>query len=113
MATSQTTIDFLLDQLSGLPGVSAKKMFGEYCLYLDGKPVGLVCDDLLFLKPTAAGRALMAEPVEGIPYPKARPHLQIDPDDWEDGDRLCELVLATAHELPAPKPKKARKKNDA
>ena len=108
MATSQNTIDFLLDQLAELHSASAKKMFGEYCLYLDGKPVGLVCDDLLFLKPTKGGRALLSDIVEASPYPKARPHLQIDPDAWEDSDWLCELIVATAKELPIPKPKKAK-----
>jgi len=109
VATSQTTIDFLLDQLVNLNTASAKKMFGEYCLYLDSKPVGVVCDDLLFLKPTGAGRALLTEAVEASPYPKARAHLQIDPDAWEDADWLCELVAATAKELPMPKPRKAKK----
>jgi len=39
MATSQSTMDFLLDQLSGLAGLSTRKMFGEYCVYLFGKPI--------------------------------------------------------------------------
>lgn len=108
MATSQNTIDFLLDQLAGLHGASAKKMFGEYCLYFDGKPVGLVCDDLLYLKPTGAGRALLTETVEASPYPGAKPHLRIDPDAWENADRLCELVATTARELPIPRPKKPK-----
>lgn len=108
MATSQNTIDFLLDQLAGLRTASAKKMFGEYCLYLDGKPVGLVCDDMLYLKPTSAARALLVETVESAPYPGARDHLRIDPDAWEDTDRLCELVAATARELPPPKPKRTK-----
>lgn len=30
MRTSQSTIDFLLDQLSTLPGIRARKMFGDY-----------------------------------------------------------------------------------
>lgn len=110
MATSQGTIDFLLDQLSDLNSASAKKMFGEYCFYLDGKPVGLVCDDLLFLKPTAAGRTMLSEVVEASPYPKARLHFQIDPDAWEDADWLCQLVMASARALPMPKPKKPRVK---
>ncbi len=106
MSTSQSTIDFLLDQLSDLPGASARKMFGEYCLYLAGKPVGLVCDEQLFLKPTAAGRARLAQIIEGAPYPGAKPHLLITADLWEDREWLCRLVQMTHHELPAPKAKK-------
>ena len=70
-------MDFLLDQLSGAGEVSAKKMFGDYCLYLAGKTVALVCDDQMFLKPTVAGKNLLAELIEGAPYPGAKPHLLI------------------------------------
>jgi DNA transformation protein and related proteins len=105
MATDQNTIDFLLDQLAKLGEVSTKKMFGEYCLYLSGKPVGLVFDDQLFLKPTQAGAELIAKVVEVSPYPGAKPHLLITADQWEDSEWLCELVRATDRELPLPKPK--------
>nr|WP_319564904.1 TfoX/Sxy family DNA transformation protein [uncultured Rhodoferax sp.] len=99
MATSQSTMDFLLDQLSGCGPVSARKMFGEYCLYFAGKPVGLVCDNQLFLKNLPQVRALMPEPVEGIPYPKARPHLLISADLWDDRHSLGLWVRATAEAL--------------
>ncbi len=105
MATSQSTIDYLLDQLSDVRDVSAKKMFGEYCLYLAGRPAGLVCDEQLYLKPTKAARAMIADVTEGSPYPNAKPHILVTADLWEDGDWLVELVQATANELPEPKPK--------
>lgn len=108
MATSQTTIDFLLDQLTGLANVTAKKMFGEYCLYLAGKPVALVCDDQLYLKPTQAGRDMLPLVTEGAPYPGAKPHLLITADQWEDKDWLCQLIQATDKELPLPRPKKKK-----
>ncbi|MES3007352.1 MAG: TfoX/Sxy family protein [Pseudomonadota bacterium] len=108
MATSESTIDYLLDQLSDLRDVSAKKMFGEYCLYLAGKPVGLVCDEQLYLKPTNAARAMISDVTEGSPYPNAKPHILVTADFWEDGDWLSELVQATADELPMPKPKKGK-----
>lgn len=105
MATAKNTIDFLLDQLSGAGDVSARKMFGEYCLYLAGKPVALICDDQLFLKPTDAGRLMVTDVAEGAPYPGAKPHLLIPGDLWEDSEWLSALVRATARELPQPKPK--------
>lgn len=108
MATTQNTMDFLLDQLSGLGSVSSKRMFGEYCLYYTGKPVGLVCDDQLYLKPTQAGRALLDDEVEGSPYPSAKPHLLITPDQWEDAEWLCNLVRVTSSELPMPKTRKPK-----
>lgn len=105
MATSQSTIDYLLDQLSDVRDVSARKMFGEYCLYLAGKPFGLVCDEQMYLKPTNAARAMIADVTEGSPYPNAKPHILVTADLWEDGDWLARLVQATANELPMPKPK--------
>jgi DNA transformation protein len=109
MASSQNTVDYLLDQLSGAGQMSARKMFGEYCLYLAGKPVALICDDQLFLKPTKAGRSMMTEVTEGSPYPGAKPHLLISGDLWEDREWLCQLVRATERELPLPKPRKPKK----
>lgn len=108
MPTSQATIDFLLDQLSSAGPMAARKMFGEYCLYWADKPIGLVCDDQLFLKPTAAGRSLMARVTEGFPYPGARPHLLVTADLWDDRPWLGQLIQATAAELPPPKPKKKK-----
>ena len=98
-------MDFLLDQLSGLAGIGTRKMFGEYCLYLEGKPVGFVCDDQLYLKPTRAGRSMAPHVGEGQPYPDAKPHLLVTADLWEDRDWLGRLIQATAQELPSPKPR--------
>lgn len=114
MATSQETMDYLLDQLSSLGRASARKMFGEYCLYWDAKPVALVCDDQLFVKPTVAGKQHIENIVEAPPYPGAKPHWLVTADLWEDRDWLSNLIQVTADELPMPKPKKkkASKKPD-
>jgi DNA transformation protein and related proteins len=96
-------MDFLLDVLSDSRQVTVRKMFGEYCLYYAGRPVGLVCDEQLFLKPTDAGRRLQKDSAEGPPYPGARPHLLISADDWDDRRWLNQLVRATFDSLPAPK----------
>ncbi len=113
MASSQETADFLLDQLAGSGRFSVRRMFGEYCLYLDAKPVALLCDDQLYVKPTDAGRALLARIEEGFPFPGARPHLLVTADLWEDREWLARLLTTTASVLPEPKPKKprARKKS--
>ncbi len=107
MSTSQATMDFLLDQLSALSEISARKMLGEYCLYLAHKPVAFVCDDQLYLKPTQAGRAMLHPAIEGLPYPGAKPYLLITADRWEDRDWLCRLIEVTDNELPLSKKKKA------
>ncbi|RJT43728.1 TfoX/Sxy family protein [Legionella taurinensis] len=55
MSSKQSTIDFILEQITNAGTVYAKKMFGEYAIYCDDKVVALVCDDQLFVKPTTAG----------------------------------------------------------
>jgi DNA transformation protein len=112
MATGSGTIDLLLDSL-GAAGARyrTRRMFGEYCLYRDGRPVALVCDDELFVKDTPSGRAVLAQSTDvvlGAPFPGARPHLRLPPDLWDDGDRLCRLLDATALALPQPKPRRMR-----
>jgi TfoX/Sxy family transcriptional regulator of competence genes len=105
MATRQQTVDSVLAAAAGAGDVTAKAMFGEYGVYLDGKVVALVCDDQLFVKPTAAGREEMPGLTESPPYPGAKPHLLVPPDRWA-GDALAKLLGVTAAHLPAPKPRK-------
>lgn len=109
MATQQRTIDYLIEQATGAGQVSAKPMFGEFGVYVDGKMIGSVCDDQLYVKPTVSGRA-HAEPVsDAPPYPGAKPQLLIEADRWEDTEWLAELLRVTAAELPTPKPRKPKR----
>ena len=109
MASNQSTVDFIVEQISGAGTVSARKMFGEYGLYCDGKIVALICGDQLFIKLTAAGRAFAGDLPEAPPYPGAKPSLLVNGDLWDDGVWLTELVRRTAADLPLPV-KKPRKK---
>ena len=109
MVTQHRTVDYLLEQATGAGAVSAKPMFGEYGVYIDCKMIGLICDDQLYLKPTASSR-LHAEPVsEAPPYPGAKPHLLIEADRWDDAEWLVNLLRVTAAELPASKPRKSKR----
>ena len=105
MSSSPDTLAFLLDQLGQLPGLRTRRMFGEYCVYVDDKPVAFLCDDLLYVKPTPAGQALMEPLVWGRFYDKVKPHLLVTPDRWDERDWLRALLLTTAEALPRPKPK--------
>ena len=117
MASKQANLDFVVDQMAGAGDVSARKMFGEYAIYLRGKVVALFCDDQLFVKPTAAGKAFIGKVREGSPYPGAKPWFHVTGDRWDDAEWISELVRRTERELPPPRPKakkltkaKARKK---
>lgn len=104
MATSAETAQHLLDQLG--TAFRLRRMFGEYCVYRGDAAVALICDDMLFLKDTPAGRACIERvlPIElGAPYPGAKPHIRITADAWDDADFLRSGVNATADALPPPR----------
>lgn len=109
MSSQQKTVDYIVEQSAGAGTMTAKKMFGEYGLYCDGKIVALVCDDQLFIKPSQAGRDYLGEVTDGAPFPGAKPYFLIEGDRWDDADWLAGLVKVTADDLPAPKVKKAKK----
>ena len=58
MATDIDFVKFVADQIDDACDISYRKMFGEYALYSKGKVVALLCDDQLFVKPTAGRKIL-------------------------------------------------------
>jgi TfoX/Sxy family transcriptional regulator of competence genes len=109
MASDESFVAYVRDQASGARNISFRKMFGEYAIYCGNKVVALICDNQVFVKPTAAGRALLIGVVESPPYPGAKPHFLVS--DLNDGQFVAKLLLATERELPEPKPKpKAKSK---
>jgi TfoX/Sxy family transcriptional regulator of competence genes len=105
MATQQSTVDLILEQIAAAGAVSAKKMFGEYGIYCDGRMVALVCDNELFIKKTEAGKALVGDIEEKSPYPGAKPCFLISGERWEEREWLSKLISVSAAELPVPKKK--------
>ena len=108
MASTQNFVDFVLEQIHNAGEITAKKMFGEYGIYADGKIFGLICDNKLFVKPTKGGREFIGNVVEAPPYVGAKPAFLIK-DQIEDREWLSELIRISVKELPEPKPKKKMK----
>ena len=106
MASKQKTVDYILEQISGAGDVSARKMFGEYAVYCNGKLPALICNDQLFVKPTDRGRAFIGHPNEHPPYKGAKPYFLIGGESWDDDEWLAELIKITAECLPMPKKRK-------
>jgi TfoX/Sxy family transcriptional regulator of competence genes len=101
MKTTNSFVQFVADQMQDAGSISHKSMFGGYTFYCDGKIVALVCNDELFVKPTANGRKFIGTVKEAPPYPGAKPCFiiqnRIDDKEW-----LSELIRVTAAELPLP-----------
>jgi TfoX/Sxy family transcriptional regulator of competence genes len=109
MASSQSTVDFIAEQIQSAGFIRTRKMFGEYAIYCNEKVVAFVCDDQLFVKPTEAGKALFDELDEAPPYPGAKNYYRVTEERWEDHEWLTDLIIQTAAALPLPKPKKLPK----
>lgn len=107
MASTQEFVDYVTGQFDARLGVTARKMFGEYGVFCDGKMFGLVCDDRFLVKPTEGGRAWVGDIVEAEPYPGAKPCFLIE-ERLDDGEWLSELARITTRELPEPKRRKGR-----
>ena len=106
MASNADFVLYIVDQCSGAGTIVAKKMFGDYGIYCDGKIFGLICDDRLYIKPTEAGRALLKNLDLQPPYEGAKSYFYIA--DVDDCDYLSALVRETCKALPEPKPKTAK-----
>jgi TfoX/Sxy family transcriptional regulator of competence genes len=104
MGSSLDTVQFICDQAGPAAPLTFRKMFGEFALYLDGRVVALVCDDQVYLKPTAEGRQFLGAVPEGSPYPGCRPFLMLAAE-LDDPERLAQAFRITAQALPAPKRK--------
>lgn len=107
MASDQNFVNFVVEQIKNAGEITAKKMFGEYGIYADGKLFGLICDNKLFIKPTISGREFIGKVVEAPPYVGAKPSFLIE-EKIEDSNWLSELIRISLKELPPPKPKKKK-----
>jgi len=107
MPSDQKFVDFVVDQIENSGEITARRMFGEYGIYSDGKLFGLICDNKLFIKPTKSGQQFIGDVKESPPYPGAKPSFLVD-DRMEDREWVSELVRISVKELPMPKPKKKK-----
>lgn len=103
MASSKEYLDYILEQLSELNGVSYRTMMGEYVMYYRDKVIGGIYDDRFLIKPTKSVLAMMPDAAREIPYPGAKEMILADIDDRA---LTASVIKAMYDELPAPKKKK-------
>ena len=61
MASNKEYLDFILEQLSELEGITFRPMMGEYILYMHGKIIGGIYDDRFLVKPTKSAAAFKSD----------------------------------------------------
>ena len=100
MASSREYLEFVLDQLSALNGISYKAMMGEFILYYQGRIIGGIYDDRLLVKPTKTAKQMMPDAPYEIPYEGAKEMILVE--DIDNREFLRSLLEAMADELPVP-----------
>ena len=93
-------------------GIVIKSMMGGYLVYLNGKLIGDICDNELFLKRTPTSDRLLADSELRYPYDGSKTLMHIF-DRFEDTDLISELLEGMYAELPQKKPKKASCRSDS
>jgi TfoX/Sxy family transcriptional regulator of competence genes len=108
MATSAEFIEYVCGQIEGTGAVRSRKMFGEYMVYVNDKPVLLVCDNTVFVKKLDAVAVQMADAETGFPYPGAKEHYVLDIEDAVFSREIV-AILEKITPIPVPKKRKAKK----
>lgn len=106
MATSVEYIEYVCEQLRGSGEVRYRKMFGEYMVYVNNKPILLVCDNTVYVKKLDDIKGHMQEADVGCPYEGAKEHYILD---IENTSLSRDVVAILETVTPVPKPKKKRK----
>ena len=111
MATTVDFIEYVCSQIDEDYHVRYLKMFGEYMVYINEKPLLLVCDNTVFVKEAECLKSMMEESETGFPYQGAREHYIVDIDNRDLVDRIIE-ELERSTPVPVKKPRKKRSSAD-
>jgi TfoX/Sxy family transcriptional regulator of competence genes len=104
MATPQEYMDFVLDQISDRWEKRYRKMFGEYMVYINDRPLLLVCDSAVYVRERECVEDLLRDHDKGVPYAGAKKHYVLDVEDKELLDDVLE-ELVRAVPVPARRPR--------
>ncbi len=105
MATTNEYIEYVCEQINGIGAIRYKKMFGEFMVYVNDKPIIIVCDNNAFVKKLECIEEMMKDSKLGYPYKGAKEHYILDIDNSE----FCKNVVSKIEEVtPMPKPKKKK-----
>lgn len=103
MATTNEYIEYVCEQIKGIGEVRYKKMFGEFMVYINDKPVMTVCDNTPFVKKLDCIAEKMKDAETGYPYKGAKEHYVLNIDNAE----FCKEILSEVEKVtPLPKQKK-------
>ena len=99
--------EYVRESFSAAGDIVIRAMMGGYLVYLNGKLIGDICDNELFLKRTPTSDRLLAESELRYPYEGSKTLMHVF-DRFEDTDMIAELLEGMYAELPEKKPKKSK-----
>lgn len=102
MACTQEYIDFVCTQLEGVGVIRTRKMFGDWCIYIDEKAVILACDEQCYVKKHPSITDMMTDALTGFPYDGAKEHYILD---IEHREKAIPIIRKLLEVLPYPKKK--------
>ena len=105
MACSLDFIEFVCSQIAAAGTVRYRKMFGDYIIYVDEKPVITACDNIPYVKEHQAIKPMMLSAERGFPYEGAKEHYVLD---VSRSDFAVRVVKTLAEVLPYPKSRKKK-----
>jgi hypothetical protein len=110
MASTPDYVEYVAERLASTGRVRYKKMFGEYMVYVNDKPLVLVCDNTAFVKFLPCLDSLMANAERGLPYDGAKEHYILDVEDSELAEHVIEELNRVVN-VPKSKDKKSAHPN--
>ena len=99
--------EYVYEALSAAGDIVIKSMMGGYLVYFNGKLIGDICDNELFLKRTPTSDRLLAESELRYPYEGSKTLMHVF-DSFDDKALISELLNGMHAELLEKKPKKAK-----
>ncbi|WP_329886581.1 TfoX/Sxy family protein [Pseudoramibacter sp. HA2172] len=99
--------EYVRESFSTVGDVVIKSMMGGYLVYLNGKLIGDICNNELFLKRTPTSDRLLTDSELRYPYEGSKTLMHVF-DKFEDANLIVELLGGMYTELPEKKPKKAK-----
>lgn len=106
MACTDSYIESLLALASTVGPARARKMMGDWIVYIDEKPIITACDNLAYVKMLPQLAPLMARAETGLPYPTAKPHYILDTAHTSEAQAVLRAMLPL---LPYPKRRNKKK----
>ena len=107
MASTLDFIEFVCQQIAPVGNIRYRKMFGDYMIYANDKPVIIASENIAYVKILPCIESLMTSAEKGFPYDGAKEHYILDVEHTENAIQVITLL-----EQATPFPKKKNKKKN-